>query len=279
VRDPEIRNIILIYKVPRAKSMRNAWFNCVIFCALAATSGCRTPSVDWNGTWKLNPSKGNFRGPTFTISVSADREYRYDNGHSSLAFRCDGKDQSTRENRTQACVKSSDTVLDLTQKENGVRTSVLHCELSGDGTVLTTTATTFRPTGTVSSDQMVASRISGSNGFAGQWQDLSNLQRHADMTLSLDTQTLHIGYPRVGQYIDAPLDGADAAMRGPYLPEGLTYAVRSVRRREISMLSKRNGKVVEQDSLELSNDGRVITYSWWNPDRPAGKGTSVYERK
>jgi hypothetical protein len=99
------------------------------------------------------------------------------------------------------------------------------------------------------------------------------------MTLSLDTQTLHIGYPSAGQYIDAPLDGVDAAMRGPHAPEGLTDAVRLVRRREISILGKRNGKVVEQDSLELSNDGRVITYSWWNPDRPTGKGTFVYEKK
>ena len=279
IRDREIHNIILVYKVPRAKSMRNAWFSWVIFCALAATSGCRTPSPDWNGTWKMNPSKGNFQGPTFTISISADGEYRWDNGHSSLAFRCDGKDQSIKENHTQACVKSSDTVLDLTQKENGLKTSVLHWELSGDGTVLTTTATAFRPTGTVGTGPMVASRISGSNGFAGQWRDLSSFQRHADMTLSLDTQALHIGYPSAGQYIDAPLDGADAAMRGPHAPEGLTYAVRSVRRREISMLSKRNGKVVEQDSLELSNDGRVITSSWWSPDRPTGKGTLVYERK
>ena len=124
--------------------MRNAWFNCVVFCALAATSGCRTPSVDWNGTWKLNPSKGNFRGSIFTISISADGEYRYDNGYSSFTFRCDGKDRPTRENRTQACVKSSDTVLDLTQKENGVKTRVVHWELSGDGTVFTSTATAFR---------------------------------------------------------------------------------------------------------------------------------------
>jgi len=99
------------------------------------------------------------------------------------------------------------------------------------------------------------------------------------MTLSLDTRTLHIGYPSAGEYTDAPLDGVDAAVRGPHVPEGLTDAVQLVRRREISILAKRNGKVVEQISLELSTDGRVITYSWWNPDRPTDKGTFVYERK
>src|SRR5580704_3409422 len=260
-------------------SMRNARFGWVIFCALAATSGCRTPSPDWNGTWKTNPSKGNFQGPTFTISISADGEYRWDDGKSSFTFRCDGKDRPIGNNRTDACVKSSATVLDRTRKENGVKTNAYHWELSAGGTVFTSTATAFRPTGPVITGQLVASRISGSNGFAGQWRDPGSFQRHADMTLSLDTHTLHISYPSAGQYIDAPLDGADAAMRGPHAPEGLTYAVRSVRGREISMLAKRDGKVVEQVSLKLSNDGRVITSSWWNPDRTSGKGTLVYEKK
>ena len=264
--------------------MRNARFGWVIFCALAATLGCaffyrarHRPSPDWNGTWKMNPSKGNFQGQIFTISISADGEYRYDDGRSSFTFRCDGKDRRTRENRTQACVKSSDTVLDLTQKEKGVKTRVNHWELSGDGTVFTSTATAFRPTGPVITGQVVASRVSGSNGFAGQWRDPSYLQRHADMTISLDSQTLHIGYPSAGQYVDAPLNGADAAVSG-HAPAGLTDAVRLVRRREISILAKRDGKVFEQDSLELSSDGRVITYSWWNPDRPTGRGTLVYEK-
>ena len=259
--------------------MRNAWFSCFILCALAATSSCRTPSPDWNGTWKMNPSKGNFQGSIFTISISPDGEYRADNGTSSFTFRCDEKERPIGNNRTEACVKSSDTVLDRTRKENGAKTNAYHWELSADGKVLTTTATAFRPTGPVITGQIVASRVSGSNGFAGQWRDPSYLQQHADTTLSLDTRTLHIGYPSAGEYTDAPLDGVDAAVRGPHVPEGLTDAVQLVRRREISILAKRNGKVVEQISLELSTDGRVITYSWWNPDRPTDRGRFVYERK
>jgi hypothetical protein len=251
----------------------------VVFCALPATQGCRTPSPDWNGTWKLNPSRGNYQGPILTFSVSADGEYRYDDSSLSFTFRCDGKDRPIEKNRTRACVKSSATVLDLTQKKDGVKTSASHLELSADGKVLTATATAFRPSGPIITMQVVASRMSGSNDFAGQWRDGSFLQRHADMTLSLDSQTLHISYPSAGQYIDAPLSGVDAAVRGPHAPEGTTYAVQTIRRREIFTLTKRNGKAVTQESLELSNDGRVITDSWWNPDRPADKGTLVYEKK
>ena len=259
--------------------MRNARFDWVIFCALAATLGCRAPSPDWNGTWKLNPSKSNFQGPILTISISADGEYRYDDGSSSFTFRCDGKDRPIGKNRKEACVKSSATALDRTRKENGVKTNAYHWELSAGGKVLTFTATAFRPSGPVITGQVFASRMSGSNDFAGQWRDTSYLQRHADMTLRLDSQALHIGYPSAGQYIDAPLDGVDAAVHGPHAPEGITETARPVGQREILTLRKRYGKPLLQGSLELSDNARVITESWWNADHPTGKGMLVYEKK
>jgi hypothetical protein len=176
-------------------------------------------------------------------------------------------------------VKSGATVLDLTQKENGERTSTNHWELSVGGTVLTVTATAFRPSGPAITGQIIASRISGSNDFVGQWRDTSYLHRHADLALRLDRQTLHLSYPSGGQYVDAPFDGTDALVYGPHASEGLTYSARLVGRREIQALTKRNGKAVTQGSLELSNDGRVITESWWNPGQPTDKGTFVYEKK
>ncbi len=259
--------------------MRRAWLNWAVFCALAATLGCRAPSPAWDGTWKLKLSKSSYQNLAVTISVAADGEYRYDDGRSSFTFRCDGKDQPIGKNRTQACVKGSATTLDLTRKENGAKTIAYHWELSGDGKVLTATGTAFRPSGPVTTSQIVASRISGSNGFAGQWRDTGYLQRHADLTLRLDGQTFHLSYPSAGQYVDAPFDGADAAVQGPHAPDGVTYSVRMVGRREIQTLTKRNGKALTQGALELSKDGSTITDSWWNPDRPTDKGMFVYEKK
>lgn len=264
---------------PKTKSMRNACFGWVIFCALVTTLACRAPSPDWNGTWQLNTSKGNFQGPTFTISISANGEYRYDDGRSSFTFRCDGKDRPVENNRTRACVKSSATALDLTRKENGATTNAYHWDLSDEGKLLTSTATEFRPSGPVVTSQIVASRMSGSNNFAGQWQDTSYLRRHADMALKLDSHMLHISYPNAGQYIDAPFDGADVPVRGPHAPKGMTYAARMVRQREINTVAKRNGKAIIQGFLELSEDGRVITDSWWRPGQNSDRGTIVYEKK
>jgi len=69
--------------------MRRVCFGWFVFCGLTAILGCRTPSVDWNGTWRVNSSKSNFQGPIVTISISADGEYRYDYGTSSITFRID----------------------------------------------------------------------------------------------------------------------------------------------------------------------------------------------
>lgn len=150
-------------------------------------------------------------------------------------------------------------------------------ELSAGGKVFTSTAISLRPSGPVLMGQLVASRMSGANDFAGEWRDTGFLQRHAELTIRLGSEYLHIGYPSPGKYVDAPLNGADAALHGPV--PGITYAVRMAGRREFLILKKRDGKVFTQESLELSDDGRGITESWWNPDNPADKSSLVYEKK
>jgi len=258
--------------------MRNASLGRFVFCALVATSGCGTPSPDWNGTWKLNPGKSNYQGQVLTISVSADDEYRFDE-NSSTTRRCDGKERPIGNNRTIVCVKSGASVLDITQKENGIKTRTTHDELSTDGKSFTTTVTALGPNGPVIAFQTTFSRLSGSNGFAGQWRDTNYLQQHSEMILRLDTHALDIDYPGAGQHIDAPLNGVDTVVGGPHAPAGATLTVRPAGSREFLIVTKRDGKVFSQSSLELSYDGKVITDSAWNPDRPNNKSTLIYEKQ
>ncbi len=70
--------------------MRNARLGCIIFWALAAMSGCRAPSKDWNGMWKMDIQKSRFQSHAITISISPDGEYRMDDGFVNNTFRCDG---------------------------------------------------------------------------------------------------------------------------------------------------------------------------------------------
>ena len=258
--------------------MREPWLGCVVLCVLTATLGCQAPSADWNGTWKVNPTTSSYQGQILTISISADGEFRFDE-KSSHTLRCDGKARPIGNNRTLVCVKSGVVALDITTMGNGVRTRTVHDELSSDGKAFTTTVTEFRPNGPVITSQILFSRLSGSNDFAGEWLDTSYVQQHADMTLRLDNQSLHIDYPSAGQHIDAPLDGVEAAVHGPRVLEGATLAVRPAGNREFLTRTQLHDQVFTQGSLQLSNDGRIITASSWTPDRPDVKGTLVYDKQ
>jgi hypothetical protein len=226
----------------------------------------------------VNPAKGNFQGPVITISISADGEYRWDEEISNARFRCDGKEQSLGNNRTRVCVQTSTTALDLTLKQDDVRTGANHWELSADGSALTMTRTQFRPSGPVKNAPNVYIRISGS-GFAGQWRDTRYLQTHADVILKLDDHALHVTYVESGQHFDALLSGVDVPVQGSNDAFGLTYAVTPVGTHEFRTLQKIAAKTYIEGSLVLSGDGKTYTESWWAPDRPSGKATLVYERK
>jgi hypothetical protein len=260
--------------------VRNSKLGCIVLCALAATAGCGVPSADWNGTWKLDAPKSTFLEHAITtISISADGEYHYYDGLVSHRFRCDGVYRPMPNNRTQACVKRSATTLDSIRMENGVKTNTYHWELSADRETFTATATALGPGGPVIMGQRVQTRISGSNDFAGEWKDTSFNYPPAELILSLDRQFLHISYPKLGNSVDAPLNGTDAAVHGLLAPEGMTYSVRLVGPREISILKKRDGEPVNRGSFKLSDDGKIVTESWWTPDRLGEKSTYVYERK
>ena len=261
------------------KSLNFARYRWFVWCTLAVMSGCRSRSGDWNGTWIVNPSKGNFHGPTFRISISGDGEYRYDDGVLAFTFRCDGKDRKTANGRTLACVNSSIGSLALVGKENGVSTNVDRWQLSADGEILRLSRTIIRPGAPSVTSQVVASRLSGSGDFVGRWRDTTYLQSHAEMTLKLDSQAIHIDYLNAGQYIDGPFNGVGAAVRGVHAPQGITYTAKLVGQHEIRTLASLDEKAILEHSFQLSGDGKTIAESWWNPGQPTAAGTLIYEKK
>lgn len=258
--------------------MGGARFGLIAFCIFLTISGCRARAPNWDGTWSLNPSKSSFQGLMMTISISGNNEYHYDDGVVSISFRCDGKLRSIGNNRAQKCVQTSPTALDQTLMKNGVKASTIRWELSAGGKVFTSTATLFGSDGAVVRHQLVASRISGSNSFVGQWQDRSVFQNYSGRILRLDNQYLHIGSPNSGKFVDVPLDGTPATMYGDSGLAERTYRVHRIGPGGLEIVGTLNGHAVSEESLKLNNDGSVIIGSWWNPSRPTDKATLYYEK-
>jgi hypothetical protein len=172
----------------------------------------------WNGAWKLNGSKSSIAGPNFSITISPEGAYHYDNGTFRYGFRCDGKEYPTTPSRVISCSQTSTFVIDTTSKENGANVATAHWELSADGKMLTVRGTSIQSDGPVKPGEVIYSRTAASTGFAGGWSNTKCLKSRPQLLLASSEGSLHIGFSDGGQYRDAP-------MHGPGVPQGLTMAI------------------------------------------------------
>jgi hypothetical protein len=244
---------------------------------LVSTVSCRGASPDWNGTWKLNPAKGDIPGPSIVVSISPDGMWHNtSHGGSPANFRCDGKEYQ-QDTLTISCRQVNGLDVELTGFRNGSRLFVAHWELSPDEKVLSVKGTMLRADGSVKAIDARYTRTSGSTGFAGGWRDVNPLnQAQSIEKISLQGNTLHRYFPENDRHLDITLDGTDADLG---VPRGATLALEERSPREFSLTMKQNGQVVSVGNWQISADGRSLTESYWAPSTPNEKALLVYEKQ
>jgi hypothetical protein len=151
--------------------------------------------------------------------------------------------------------------------------------VSGDGKVLTIKGTSTRPDGSVKPRETIFTRTSGSVGFAGGWTDTKRLESRSQLVLALNGTRLAIAFPDGEHSIDAPLDGSDAVMHGPGAVQGETLAIRPHGPQQFLTVKKMTGRIINEGSLRLSADGRILVEEYWNPRAPEQKAKLVYEKQ
>lgn len=160
-----------------------------------------------------------------------------------------------------------------------VRQSISAGELSADGKTLTVKETSIQADGPVKPREIVYLRTSASTGFAGGWKNIKRLGSRPQLLLALNERSLHIAFSESGQYVDPPLDGSDAPMHGPGIPQGLTMAVTPRGPQEFLTLKKVGEQITNQGSLRLSADGRTLVEEYWHPSTPDQKVRLVYDKQ
>ncbi len=258
--------------------------NCLHWAFLCVASviilGCSGPSQDWNGTWKLIPSRSSIPGPSFTITIAPTGDYQIDNGTYSDMYRCDGKEYPLVSGYTMSCVQRNGLVIDSTAKKNGVVATTAHWQLSADGKSLVITLAAVQSNAPAKTKEVVYQRMSGSAGFVGGWSDANRLETLPQLlTLTLRGRNLHYAFSEKGQYADLLLDGPEAAWHGPDIPPGVTVAIKTRNRRELDVVRGFQGRVVNLGSIKISADGRTLIEEFWNPDRTDLKTVLVYEKQ
>jgi hypothetical protein len=254
----------------------SGWARAVLISAVALR--CYGAPGVWNGTWKLNSSKSSIPGPSFTITISPTGEYHVNDGTSTSKFRCDGKEYPTVTHRMILCTRKTSSLMDIVLKENGTKIGTAHWALSADGKMLIVQQTSTQRDGSVRTRENVYSRTSTSRGFAGDWRDTKRLSSR-QISLRLDDKSLHVVFVESGQFSDLPLDGSDAVMHGPGVPQGLTMAITPNGAQEFLTVKKFNGEIINQGSLKLSRDGRTLVEEYSRPDKSDERAVLVYERQ
>ena len=253
---------------------------------LALVTGFAIPSFaaenPWVGTWKLDISKSNFTGDTFSYSKLPSGMMHYSNGADfSFDFANDGKPYKVIADRTISRTEAGKDAWDEIVYGNGKELARSHETLSSDGKTLTTVSTGTRPDGTTYNNTAVYTRVSGSSGLEGKWRntkvtisspDVQIATAPADGTMKWETPSYHSSF-------EGKTDGSDIPYTGPTVPPGMVVTMKATAPGVLSFSSKLDGKVIGYDIQTLAPDGKSYTDVSWSPGKESEKTTGVYVKQ
>jgi hypothetical protein len=122
-------------------------------------------------------------------------------------------------------------------------------------------------------------RAEGWSGFAGIWESTSE---QVNSSYEMQVQTFEengLSFINAAQKMTKSIkfDGKDYAAQGPNLPAGYATSGRRLSDRSVELTDKIDGKVLDTQQVELSEDGKTLTITTHIPGH-AKPNIQVYER-
>jgi hypothetical protein len=235
------------------------------------------------GTWKSDEKKNSPAATgTVTYSLSATGKEHYSNNRNSeYDFAIDGNEYHTdRESSTVAWSAAGERGWDCTEKIRGRVIRKIHLELSLDGQTLSTTYTWFNPGNRTAQGSSIFRRVSGGPGLEGTWKLVKRIE---------EPDTLTIAFPVPGQmymYVDpidntwvGPTDGTFMAVQSPMSPPGITTAYLVAGPRKMTFEIKSGDKTTSLGTLEVSEDGKILTRTTWPPGKEDEKRVIILDKQ
>jgi hypothetical protein len=254
----------------------------LLLCLTSAVlAGCHHTPSPWDGQWTLDESKSHFAAPTFTVAVSPEGMYHFDNGAINYSFRCDGNPYSTTGGTGGmiACTQTDPTTIVFKQSTNGSDSTNTRWELSPDGKTLTANFKLIQIGGSTKDKQLVYARDSGTSGFSGRWK----LTRPFDfpsktVVLILNYDAFHFEDQEWGQFSDSRVDEPPTPIRGANQPFGFSRSVKILGPRQLQTEDTCAGRVIRRTTWKVSDDGKTLYEESWAPQTPVQKDLLVYAK-
>jgi hypothetical protein len=256
----------------------------VLFRTMVLVSGaaCGLMAADpFLGKWKLDLAKSKLTGQTILIEEVPGDGYMFKEDEHSDTILADGLDHPTHFGETMSITRKTTEEWDITYKSTDGRVLMNTVwKVSPDGKTLTYTATGTRLNGQKFRNQMIARRVSGTNGLAGTWESTGvNLSAPDDIHIDAYGKDGHIVmFPGRQATIKMKFDGKDYREEGPTVEDGATTSGRRIDERTIETTEKIKGKVVESARATVSADGNVQTIVVTEPGEK-NPVVLVYERE
>jgi hypothetical protein len=245
----------------------------ISICAAAAAD---LPHV---GRWRLNPARSDFGGLTLAFESTAAGAVRGSvNGGPCNTFSFDGRDVPTHSGYTSSWRQLDARTWSSTTKLNGAIISTDRFQLSGDDRRLSYTSTGTQPDGKSLTTRLTYVRTSGATGLIGTWKAAAMPQGEQEVEF-LRWGEHGLTLRATNATCEAQLDGKDYRLTGPTMPAGATLSLTQTGPRSILLLQKQSGRLVSQNTLTVSPDGRTLTETVRGTDAARTRATKVYERQ
>ncbi|MBV9008779.1 MAG: hypothetical protein JO354_06385 [Verrucomicrobia bacterium] len=257
---------------------------CIITTLAAGiiTASAQTTDNSFVGKWKMNPEKSQLSGLTYKIEDAGNDTYRLifgDRAPETLA--ANGTEHKTQYGSTWALRKTGANTWKFTQKRNGTVTSESEWTVSEDGKTFTSKVDVKRPDGSTSHNETVMKRTEGSgNGLAGTWET-SEEKIGSPAVLEVakwGEDGYAISEPAFKDHLRVKTDGKDYPHEGPRVPKGSTASASKTGERELEVTNKLNGKTMNTEHYQLSEDGKTLTDTINFPGE-SKQEVDVYERQ
>jgi hypothetical protein len=252
-----------------------------ILCSLLALSSTAFAADNpWIGTWKLDLTKSNLTGDTFTYSKGPGGLLHYSDGSADeYDFGIDGKEyKGSYGHGTTTWTAIGPNEWSHATRLDGKVLSNVHTALSADGKTLASVASGTRPDGSAFNETIVFTRVDGTDGLVGTWRisQVANPDGARTVVISSPAPAvLRWDLPEVKASFQGRLDGSDLPFTGVTIPPGATMSVTRVSPTQLRFVMKVNGRVDSYVQDTLAADGRSYTDVSWNPGKENEKTIGV----
>jgi hypothetical protein len=231
----------------------------VSLLAAAAVSCIAAADAPYIGKWKLNASKSQLTGMTFSLEKLPSGETRFDMSGFAYNFRLDGKDYPTPDGGMIAWTAPAADRWEGTQKAKGNVIGKYKLTIKGDTAAFDFTTVTG---GKEMTETSTWKRLSGGPGLLGKWQETKVTPANATLEiLANGADGVTMTYPEYQSKCAGKFDEKPYPVTGAGTGGKSTMSFKKTGANSFEATTLIDGKPWYVEQISVSADGKTLTDS------------------